>query len=205
MWEGEGARPRRIVTDNEPNIRKKMSQKAKIEKLFANLRKQVSTLPKVVGNSTVNFALDNFRKEGFQGETFQPWQKRKKKAKGAAQRKILIQSGRLRRSVRITSVTPHSVWVGSDVPYARIHNEGGTINRAARSETFVRNRYKRGKKAKAFGGKGLYKKGTTAGRGQTYKAYSIQMPRRQFLGDSPVLRRMIHADAVAHLKKALTF
>ncbi|HMR18392.1 MAG TPA: hypothetical protein PKA53_03750, partial [Sphingobacterium sp.] len=63
------------------------------------------------------------------------------------------------------------------------------INRAARSETFIRNRHTTGKKGKMFGGMGAFKKGTTPGQGQTYKAYSITMPVRKFLGPHPKLKQ----------------
>ncbi|RZK37833.1 MAG: hypothetical protein EOO61_08515 [Hymenobacter sp.] len=85
----------------------------------------------------------------------------------------------------------------SKVPYAQIHNEGGIIARNARSEIFVRNRYKIGAKGKAFGGQGLYKKGIKTGDGKktlqglTFKAYTIKIPQRQFMGHSAILNKRI--------------
>jgi hypothetical protein len=89
------------------------------------------------------------------------------------------------------------------VPYARVHNEGETINRPARSETFVRNRYTKGPKSKYFGGQGAYKKGTTPGQGLSFKAYSYQMPARPFLKNTPALRAHLRNVAITELRKSL--
>jgi len=128
-----------------------------------------------------NTTLENFRSESFFGEQWQPRKDRKNT------RKLLVKSGILYRSVDILRSQPGLVVIGSQIPYAGIHNNGGTINRAARSETFVRNRYRKGPKSKMFGGMGAFRKGTSQGRGQTYRAYSVSMPRRRFIGPHPIL------------------
>jgi phage gpG-like protein len=155
-------------------------------------------LPKVIGNEAVNFAIDNLEKQSWEGK---PWAKRKsKKDTGRA---LLVKSGRLKRSPRVISSAPGKVTVGSDVPYAAVHNNGGSIERSARSETFVRNRYTRGEKGKMFGGMGAYKKGTSAGQGLTFKAYGYQMPERRFLGASPQLKRRLIVAAGRHIQEIL--
>jgi phage gpG-like protein len=78
-----------------------------------------------------------------------------------------------------------SASVGTNKIYGRIHQEGGTIKIAARSEIFKRNRYKRGSK------KGKFKKGTTPGRGNTIKSSLIKIPARPFLKlDKPDLKEI---------------
>jgi hypothetical protein len=72
----------------------------------------------------------------------------------------------------------------------------------ARTETFVRNRYKRGAKGKMFGGMGAFKKGTVAGQGQTYKEYSVKMPQRQYMGESAYLTKIIGRKITTELLKA---
>ncbi len=103
------------------------------KRMQANIAKQLATLPKLLGNEMVNFALDNFARQGYQGAKFEKWPERKRKEKRKQPRHLLIKSGRLRRSIRIIRTTDNSVTVGTDVPYARAHNDGLTINRAARS------------------------------------------------------------------------
>lgn len=177
----------------------KMDNKQKIEAYFKEFARRVQMvqdrLPAEVGNLVVNHTLDNFKTESFEG---QAWKARKNKKNTKA---LLIGSGNLRRSVRVITSTPASVTIGSDVPYAAVHNNGGTINRASRSETFVRNRYKSGVKGKMFGGMGAFKKGTTPGKGLTFKAYSIGMPPRKFLGITPKLTVEIKTTINAEFEK----
>jgi phage virion morphogenesis protein len=87
-------------------------------------------------------------------------------------------SGRLRRSfARPGAVQAGNdrVAVGTNVVYAAIHQLGGTIVQAARSEIFVRNRYVKGPK------KGSFKRGTKAGAGMTFRERRIVIPARPFL------------------------
>ena len=85
-------------------------------------------LPGMLGEEARGFFLDNYRKGGFEDASFTPWVARKPRTgKGAKRdegRALLVRSGRLRRSIRILSTGPGYVVVGSDVFYARFHNEG---------------------------------------------------------------------------------
>ncbi|WP_164126098.1 phage virion morphogenesis protein [Sphingobacterium luzhongxinii] len=163
-----------------------MSNQQNIDAFFQNFLQKVEAvnqrLPDIIGTEVINSTLDNFKDESFFG---QKWPARKDKKNT---RKLLIKTGTLQRSPRIVRSQPGLVTVGSDVPYAAVHNNGEEINRAARSETFIRNRYKTGKKGKMFGGMGAFRNGTTLGQGQTYKAYSYSMPMRKFLGSHPKLK-----------------
>ena len=149
------------------------------------VQKVQAMLGEVVGNVVINDTLDNFRDESFDNVK---WQGRVNKKDT---RHLLIKSGNLRRSIRIISTTMTSVVIGSDVPYASVHNYGDQIDRYARTETFVRNRYKVGPKGKMFGGMGAFKKGTSPGRGLSFKAYSYNMPKRTFLGLTAKLENKI--------------
>lgn len=85
-------------------------------------------LPGMVGEEARGFFLDKYRKGGFEDDRFVPWVARKtrsgKAGKRDAGRALLVQSGRLRRSIRVLSTGPGYVVVGSDVFYAKFHNEG---------------------------------------------------------------------------------
>jgi phage gpG-like protein len=137
---------------------------------------------------------NSFARQGFEGGVYLPWQKLKqtKKNKGKA---ILIKSGRLRRSIK-GKITPGKVIFSTDVPYAKIHNEGGTIQRNAMSRLYIQNRTKRGKN------KGRFKRGTTSGRGYTTGAYTIKIPKRQFMGASSKLNRDIKEMIQTEILKA---
>lgn len=168
---------------------------------FSKLEQTLADLPTIIGNEAVNYSLDAFNAQAWEGSS---WQARKsKKDEGRA---ILVKSGTLRRSIRIISSSASSVTVGTDVIYARVHNDGLEISRAARSETFARPRYAKGPKSKMFGGMGAFRKMTTAEKssaptkGQSYKAYNYKMPQRQFIGNTPELRERIKAAVIKELK-----
>lgn len=65
------------------------------------------------------------------------WQRAKAKGRASVERKfietwvkggkLLVRSGDLRKSIEIGVATAHSVEIGSSLPYARIHQLGGTI------------------------------------------------------------------------------
>lgn len=169
---------------------------------FSKLELKLNELPLIIGNEVVNYSLEAFEKQSWEGV---PWEKRK--SKKDIGRQILVKSTRLKRSVRIVSSSPSSVIVGSDVPYAAIHNNGGAINRPAHQELFTRNRHTTGRKAKYFGGLGAFKKGTvertiTSGtiKGLTFKAYNINMPMRRYLGITPELKARIKKRIAQELK-----
>jgi phage gpG-like protein len=158
----------------------------------ARLTPVLQQLPMIVGNEAVNYSLDAFKNEAWEGKA---WQKRK--SKKDANRNLLVKSGRGRRSIRIIRTTENSVTIGSDVPYMRVHNNGEQISKAARSETFVRNRFVKGAK------KGKFKKGTTDGQGLSFKATSFKMPQRQFIGHSRGFEIKMRNIVRRELEKAL--
>lgn len=144
----------------------------------------VSSKPEIIdgiGTEALKFIDDNFAKGGFQGATFVPWEKRKKREKGAS-RKILVQTAALRRSPKKIDYPNHTT-ISTDIPYAQIHNEGGTINMPSRSVILSYRGAKGGKLKLARRGTGTQQRRATVG------AHVIRMSKRQFIGPSPVLDR----------------
>jgi phage gpG-like protein len=154
-------------------------------------------IPAIISKTSVEYYKEAFQKKAFDGSPWPALSKRYKPKRGS----MMIRSSKLMNSIRDSETTASKVVISagnSKIAYARIHNEGGTISRGARTETFVRNRYTRGAKSKAFGGLGLFKKGTKAGKGLTFKAHSFNMPRRQFMGyayelNERIMRRIVAA------------
>lgn len=173
------------------------NEKQVFDRIRARLQSAVKSLPTIIGNEAVNFSLDRFKQQNWIDNTTEPWAPRKRETKRSLGKAILIDRARLRNSIRVIAKTDNKVVIGTDVPYARIHNYGGTIQRHARSETFVRNRISRGVR------KGKFKRGTTAGKGFTFKAGTARMPRRQFLGRSQFLIIRLKRVGQAQLLKAL--
>lgn len=160
-------------------------------------------LPKM-GTIAVNFVHENFEKEGFQGEVFEPWTERKKETKKTLGKPVLTFSAFLRNNTRFYTLGD-AVVVHNNAPYAQIHNEGGTIHHGERTQimNFARGR---------GGGLKLGKIQTLKQRERivaqnkaTIGAHATEMSQRQFLGYSPVLVTrildMINMETIAELKK----
>ena len=136
------------------------------------------------GVIAVNFSKERFvRKDWLDGNSRQSWDKRKKADRGS----LMVRSGRLKRSIRKLSEGDYYVYVGTDVPYAQIHNEGGTINKTVTVRTHSR---------------------TRKGRAETVKSHrrkmNLTMPKRQFLGDSKALGKRLERFANQELINEIT-
>lgn len=156
-----------------------------LKELAEAFEKVLRTAPRVLGNDALNFFLDSFKRQGWQGATFQPWAPRKYAAKDKG-RAILVKTARLKRSLQLSTVESLSFKVSTDVPYAKPHNEG--LNQLVNQSV------------KAHSRKGKL------GKTQQVKAYSramqINMPRRQFMGESPVLTKQLIQRLTNDLLKA---
>jgi len=139
-------------------------------------------VPDIIAETATEYYKESFTRKSFAGKA---WDKVKKPVKKGS---LMVRSAALMGSIRPSLVTSNQIRISagnSRVRYAKIHNEGGTITRASRSETFKRNRVKAGKR------KGRFKKGTTNGKGFTFKEYSYKMPQRQFMGHAAELNKRI--------------
>jgi len=150
-------------------------------------RSVFARLPVIVGNEAVNFTLDNFRMQGFMGNTFQRWLPRKQSwgNKKFGGKNILIGVGRLRRSIRITHVSANMVAIGSDVKYARAHNEGLRLGVIQTVKGFTR------------------RNGTTVSGHQ--RRIDMRIPQRRFMGPSPYLNARLKRVALAEFMKENKF
>jgi len=139
-----------------------------------SLKKFMANLPRLAGNTALNFYDDSFTRQGFIDRRFQRWPARKTKDKNKRQRRnILIQSGRLRRSLRMRTAGSNVI-IFTDVPYAEAHNEGKRI----RGRVTVRSHTRR------------TTKGKTRVRRHRRKV-DFKMPKRQFMGHSELLDKRL--------------
>ncbi|MFD2874051.1 phage virion morphogenesis protein [Mucilaginibacter ximonensis] len=165
-------------------------------KLKSGMDAAMNELPMIIGNEVVNYTLEAFDKQGWNGK---PWEERKNdKDPGRA---INIKTGRMKRGNRIIRTTVNSVVVGNDVPYAPIHNNGGVIKRSAHSETFVRPRFKRGDNRGKFRRMTREERSAAPAQGFQVKAYEINMPQRQFIGVTPEEIKRVKRVANQHIIK----
>lgn len=91
---------------------------------LARIKRLLRRLPRDVGNEALLFFLNLFKKE--ESPDGKPWAPRKVDGDGArsGRRSLLVKSGRLRKSIRLTKVTSNSVSIGTNVPYAKYQNDG---------------------------------------------------------------------------------
>lgn len=147
-----------------------MAKKLKhMKRDFKRLENFLAQLPRHAANAYENFVQDNFEREAFEDKGLEQWPKRKR-TKGKGSRKLLVNSGALRRSFshRIEQRGKTKVIVfSSNVPYAKIHNEGGVIKGSAKVRAHSRRT----------------KFGKVNVRSHQRKV-NFRVPQRQFMGES---------------------
>lgn len=163
-----------------------------IKRFEEKLRSALIGVPQIMGNEALNFALDNFKKGGFQDSVFQKWRARKDpnawgKVKNPGRALLVGSTSNLRRSGHVAFMNAEQVALVWPVSYAKAHNEGisglGVIQKV---EPFSR---------------------TIKGKTQEVNAHTrrinMKLPKRQFIGESTVLRARVNRHAMAHIMKHL--
>ena len=155
------------------------------------LKKFFTSLPKVVGVIATQHFTEGFRRGGFVDKTFEPWKPRKNDKPKDKGRAILVKTGSLRKAIRVIESNPKRVVVGvTDIPYAKLHNEGGTITGTAQVRAHAR-RQRSKNRIKSV----------------TVKAHTrklnIKIPARPFIKDSWVLSQRIENYITTQLKGIL--
>lgn len=163
-----------------------------------NIEGAVHLIPNKAAVIAVNFSKERFVKKNWLDNREHPWRKTKKR-KGST----LIKSGRLKRSIRKVRVGADYAIVGTDVPYARINNDGGTIESTERVRTHERRTHKRkayttrtGKRIKA----GRVRTHTVRAHTRKFKRTFIQ---RRFIGESQYLTNQLTNMIQAEMQKAI--
>ena len=160
----------------------------------------ITELPGMAARKVLRFINGNFRAQGWQGQTFEPWKKNTRRGT------ILIKKGHLRRSFR-QEFAGGTVRTYSTSKYAAVHNRGFSGN------VSIRAHQRRKFEAQSVGTGKLNKSGTERTKivhvenGRiNVKAHTRKMniPKRQFMpeswNDSPVLVNAIRRDIVKRLK-----
>lgn len=135
-----------------------------LRQLVAALERYNAQFPTVAAVTALNFFRHSFRQQGFTDRGLSKWKKRS--PDNDPGRAVLVKTGALRNSLKYT-VAGRRVTISTDIPYAQIHNEGGTASGTAN----VRAHTRKGHPVKAHS-----------------RRFSFTMPKRQFLGPSHQLR-----------------
>jgi phage gpG-like protein len=177
----------------------------------------MTTLPYKVGVLMVAFSKDRFKYQNWVDNSPVGWQGRSRKKQWSNKgktpnndgRALLIKTGRLRRSIRIMGTTSNSVTIGSDVPYAAVHNNGERMRFVQNVKAFVRMNRNNDQFSAEMGKQN--KRSTrikfvkTASGIQHVKEHTrkmnYKMPERRFMGESRYLTMQITRLITAEINK----
>lgn len=146
----------------------------------------ISTVPKRLAADGQRHFMNSFRNQGFTDARLVLWPRLKKPrtSKGKPlQGRILKGRGLLANSIRVVRANWNSIQIaagGPQVPYAKIHNEGGTIEGTAS----VRSHQRREHPVQTRAGRRIRRGGPVAGHTRKMLTY---MPKRQYMGRSKML------------------
>lgn len=185
-----------------------------VEKLSKSIQEEVDDrLPRKLGVLAVQHFKQNFRDSGFRNGGLQPWKRSLREISGdkrASSRYKTLTSARNHLMNSTESIVGKGyVSIVNSVPYANIHNDGGTIHQNIPISPDMRKfawamffksagirKGKKGKKSKGatspenlsseaskWRGLALTKKSTLS--------RSIQIPKRQFIGESQELTEIV--------------
>jgi phage gpG-like protein len=139
---------------------------------FDRFDERFSEAPNIIGEGASEFFRENFATQSWNGV---PWPKRKDKLTHP----LLRKNNLLFASIKPSFTSPERVVVSAGspkVPYARIHNEGGRVMGIRNVRPYTNSK---------FMGKGPVQiKAHT-------RRVDFMMPRRQFMGHSPILNEQI--------------
>lgn len=161
-----------------------MAKKVINRRALSRIKKE---LPEYISTTAVNWFTQSFRKQGFTDAGLKRWQKRSRRNRDTG-RAILVKTGDLKRSIRKKRVTFRRMSIQSSLPYAEIHNEGGTVKGTFKVKEHTRK---------------------IRGKQRTIKAHNrtvnFEMPKRQFMGESEKLNRKTIKLIYKTIDKALGF
>lgn len=149
----------------------------------------------------------NFEREAFFNEK---WKRRK--WNDDETRGLLVRTGALRQSIRSEIVGQEKVVFSSESPYAKIHNEGGTITVTRRMKGWFWIKYREAIGQRTFKRDGSQRNNkknrdinSVAG---FYKAMALKktgskivIPKRQFIGRHPDMEKLLYDIVTVNVKK----
>ena len=150
--------------------------------------RQLTELSKALKFITRDIAVmaDDLFDQNFQNESFfgEPWRPSKyvdrENANRGKSRNLLQNKGHLRKSIRY-NVSQNSILFYSNLPYADIHNAGGTINHPGGTAYFYNK--KRGKAIWVSNRNAQRYERLYGDKMPRTKPHDIPIPQRQFVGD----------------------
>lgn len=167
-----------------------------------NYHKVRMRMPGVLATVAMNYFKDSFRRRGWRDRTLDPWARRKSNGKRDRGRAILVQSGRLRNSIRIQQADIRKIVIATSTPWAEAHNEG--VNKTVTVKRHTRGTYTR-EKEQYTTRKGTTRTRTLSRKSGEYEVRShsrkMRLPKRQFMGDSEIMFRKLDRATIKAVDK----
>ena len=184
-----------------------------VERAKDDIEREVrDRLPRKVGIIAVNHFRQSFRDSGWTDNGLHPWKKTLRQRQGGPDARYGPLTSRRNHLMRSIQSKPGTgvVTVENPVPYAALHNEGGTLH----TQPTVTPRMRRFAWAKAYALAGVKGKGKLprqlSPEAAKWRALALtrkkrlsitaQMPRRQFMGSSRELKEKIDKTIEESLK-----
>jgi phage gpG-like protein len=101
----------------------KFNEARKIVKDMQESAKVIADMVDTMGIYAINHYKKSFTDGGFTDVSFKAW-KQRKRSRDNEGRAILVKTGNLKRSLTYRKIGRYSVRIESNVPYAKVHNEG---------------------------------------------------------------------------------
>lgn len=191
----------------EEDLKKDLDRLAKEIERFAKV-----DVPVIMGVEAVRFVRINFEKEGFDsGSGVSTWKRRKRETRRTVGKRVLHNRGNLKSSIRYER-TGNEIRVGVDgsaIPYAKLHNEGGTVAITAKMRAFFWAKYyeyggkvKKDSKAKASV---AAQDEANYWKSLALRKSPLQFPERKFLAPSTRMWQMINEEIEKRLRKNVRF
>ena len=204
----------------------------KLERMVSKLTEQVERevndrLPRKVGLIAVQHFRQNFRDSGFHDGGLRPWKKSQRELRGGMGASARYKTLTSARNHLMSSTQAHigrgEVSIENPVPYAVIHNEGGTIvsnptitpkmRRYAWAMVYKLSGRKRGRKGNRAGGskeaipEEAKKWMALALTKKTKLKIRAKIPKRQFIGESRELVEKVNKevnDSIQRIKNGIS-
>lgn len=157
-----------------------------LQALMDKIERKIDLAPQLVAETALEHFKNALIQKQWDGKPYEPYKNKKREPSRGS---FMMRSNNLFQSLKIVSVSSTNAILtagSSKVPYAKVHNEGGTIYREARTTIVAHKKFTRGK----FKGKTLFAKNNeraTFSQKASVGAYSVTMPKRQFMGKSQSL------------------
>ena len=172
------------------------------------VEKAFNKLPNEFASIAVRFSKERFRQQNWLDNHPEAWKPLKHPRRGSRRRSqtILVDTARLKRSVRKFEANTKFITIGSSEPYAQIQNDGGTIDEVVTVKSHTVRSHTR--KAHTRTREGRPKRIPKA----TVKSYKVQshqkhmkfkIPSRRFIGVSTKLTNEIIDHGVQRFEEAL--